>query len=167
MKNGHVYEHKGRVSSTTGIVNATTGSISCKATFPNPDGQLYSGVQGSVVLPDEMKGVIVVPQIAVVRLPHLSNYTDFAPLESDGAVNLIYTDSAQDLDKADLIILPGSKNTGGDLRWLRNCGLDTVLKRLAKKGTRILGICGGYQMLGENQSSQKTGKKCLVWAFFL
>ncbi len=68
MKNGHVYEHKGRVSSTTGIVNATTGSISCKATFPNPDGQLYSGVQGSVVLPDEMKGVIVVPQIAVVRL---------------------------------------------------------------------------------------------------
>ena len=89
-------------------------------------------------------------KIAVVRLPHLSNYTDFAPLESDGAVNLIYTDSAQDLDKADLIILPGSKNTGGDLRWLRNCGLDTVLKRLAKKGTRILGICGGYQMLGES-----------------
>ena len=89
-------------------------------------------------------------KIAVVRLPHLSNYTDFAPLESDGAVNLIYTDSSQDLDKADLIILPGSKNTGGDLRWLRNCGLDIVLKRLAKRGTRILGICGGYQMLGES-----------------
>ena len=89
-------------------------------------------------------------KIAVVRLPHLSNYTDFAPLESDGAVNLIYTDSTRDLDKADLIILPGSKNTGGDLRWLRNCGLDIVLKRLAKRGTRILGICGGYQMLGES-----------------
>ena len=89
-------------------------------------------------------------KIAVVRLPHLSNYTDFAPLESDGAVNLIYTQSAEDLDGADLIILPGSKNTGGDLRWLRRCGLDVVLKRLAKRGTRILGICGGYQMLGES-----------------
>ena len=89
-------------------------------------------------------------KIAVVRLPHLSNYTDFAPLESDGAVNLIYTQSAEDLDGADLIILPGSKNTGGDLRWLRRCGLDIVLKRLAKRGTRILGICGGYQMLGES-----------------
>ncbi|MBR1900179.1 MAG: cobyric acid synthase [Lachnospiraceae bacterium] len=89
-------------------------------------------------------------KIAVVRLPHLSNYTDFAPLESDGAVNLIYTQSAEDLDGADLIILPGSKNTGGDLRWLRRCGLDIVLKRLAGRGTRILGICGGYQMLGES-----------------
>lgn len=89
-------------------------------------------------------------KIAVVRLPHLSNYTDFSPLESDGAVNLIYTHRAEDLDGADLIILPGSKNTGGDLRWLRRCGLDIVLKRLAERGTRILGICGGYQMLGES-----------------
>ena len=89
-------------------------------------------------------------KIAVVRLPHLSNYTDFAPLESDGAVNLTYTQRAKDLDGADLIILPGSKNTGGDLRWLRRRGLDIVLKRLAKRGTRVLGICGGYQMLGES-----------------
>ena len=89
-------------------------------------------------------------KIAVVRLPHLSNYTDFAPLESDGAVSLVYTQRAEDLDGADLIILPGSKNTGGDLRWLRRCGLDIVLKRLAKRGTRVLGICGGYQMLGES-----------------
>ena len=89
-------------------------------------------------------------KIAVVRLPHLSNYTDFAPLESDDAVNLIYTDRAGDLYDADLIILPGSKNTGGDLRWLRNRGLDTALMRAAREGTGILGICGGYQMLGES-----------------
>ena len=89
-------------------------------------------------------------KIAVVRLPHLSNYTDFAPLESDDAVNLIYTQRAEDLYNADLIILPGSKNTGGDLRWLRSCSLVIILKRRAKEGTRILGICGGYQMLGES-----------------
>ena len=68
MKNGTEYPHKGRITSMTGVVNATTGSLSCKATFPNPDGYLYSGVQGTVVMPYEEKGVIVIPQIAVVRL---------------------------------------------------------------------------------------------------
>jgi len=68
MKNGTEYPHKGRISSMTGVVNAATGSLSCKATFPNPDGYLYSGVQGTVVMPYEEKGVIVIPQIAVVRL---------------------------------------------------------------------------------------------------
>jgi membrane fusion protein (multidrug efflux system) len=68
MKNGTEYPHKGRISSMTGVVNAATGSLSCKATFPNPDGSLYSGVQGTVVMPYEEKGVIVIPQNAVVRL---------------------------------------------------------------------------------------------------
>ena len=68
LKGGTEYQHKGRVSSITGVVNATTGTIACKATFPNPEGQLYSGVQGSIVFPDEMKDVMVVPQSAVVRL---------------------------------------------------------------------------------------------------
>ena len=68
MKNGTEYQHKGRVSSLTGMVNATTGTISCKATFPNPEGVLFSGIQGTVVLPYAVKDVIVVPQTAVVKL---------------------------------------------------------------------------------------------------
>ncbi len=68
MKNGTEYPIKGRITSLTGVVNATTGSLTCKAAFPNPDGQLYSGIQGTVVLPWEEKDVVVIPQTAVVRL---------------------------------------------------------------------------------------------------
>ena len=68
MKNGTEYPHKGRISSLTGVVNATTGSLACKATFPNPDGTLYSGIQGTVVLPYGRKAVMVIPQTAVVKL---------------------------------------------------------------------------------------------------
>ena len=68
MKNGTEYPLKGRISSLTGVVNATTGSLACKATFPNPDGVLYSGIQGTVVVPYSRKAVLVIPQAAVVRL---------------------------------------------------------------------------------------------------
>ena len=68
MKNGTEYPHKGRITSMTGVVNAATGSLSCKASFPNPNGHLYSGIQGTVVLPYSEKDVIVVPQNAVVKL---------------------------------------------------------------------------------------------------
>lgn len=68
MKNGTKYEHKGRVTRMTGVVNATTGTIAAKATFPNPTGLLYSGIQGTVVIPNDMKDVIVIPQVAVVKL---------------------------------------------------------------------------------------------------
>lgn len=68
MKNGTEYKHKGRVISVTGVVDEATGTITCKASFPNPDGQLYSGIQGSVVMPFHEKDVIVIPQNAVVRL---------------------------------------------------------------------------------------------------
>ncbi|MBO6188544.1 MAG: efflux RND transporter periplasmic adaptor subunit [Prevotella sp.] len=68
MKNGTEYPHKGRVVSITGVVNSETGSLTSKVSFPNPDGHLYSGIQGTVVMPFAEKGVIVVPQFAVVRL---------------------------------------------------------------------------------------------------
>ena len=68
LKNGTEYEHKGRISSATGMVNATTGTIACKATFPNPNGLLYSGIQGTVVMPSSKKDVMVIPQAAVLRL---------------------------------------------------------------------------------------------------
>ena len=68
MKNGTEYPHKGRITSMTGVVNAATGSLLCKASFPNPDGYLYSGIQGTIVLPYAEKDVIVIPQNAVVKL---------------------------------------------------------------------------------------------------
>ena len=68
FKNGAEYPLKGRITSVTGTVDRTTGTLTCKATFPNPDGGLYSGVQGTVVIPFDVKDVMVVPQNAVVRL---------------------------------------------------------------------------------------------------
>lgn len=68
LKSGTEYPLKGRLTSATGMVNATTGTIACKATFPNPDGSLYSGIQGTVVIPANRKDVMVIPQVAVVRL---------------------------------------------------------------------------------------------------
>jgi len=68
FKNGDAYSRKGRITSITGTVDRTTGALTCKATFPNPNGVLYSGVQGTVVLPMDVKDVMVVPQNAVVRL---------------------------------------------------------------------------------------------------
>ncbi len=68
MKNGTEYPHKGRITSMTGVVNAATGSLSCKASFPNPEGHLYSGIQGTIVLPFAERDVIVIPQNAVVSL---------------------------------------------------------------------------------------------------
>ena len=68
MKNGTEYPHKGRITSLTGVVDAATGSLGAKASFPNPDGHLFSGIQGTVVMPYSEKDVIVVPQVAVVKL---------------------------------------------------------------------------------------------------
>ena len=68
MKNGTEYPHKGRVTSLTGVVDAATGSLGVKASFPNPDGHLFSGIQGTVVLPFDEKDVMVIPQVAVVKL---------------------------------------------------------------------------------------------------
>ena len=68
MKNGTEYEYKGKITRATGVVNASTGTISLKATFPNPKGQLYSGMQGSIVIPIKEKAVMVIPQEAVVKL---------------------------------------------------------------------------------------------------
>lgn len=71
MKNGTEYKHKGRISSLTGMVNSVTGTIAVKATFPNPDGQLISGIQGTVVLPNEAKDAIVIPQVSVIKLQNM------------------------------------------------------------------------------------------------
>ena len=86
---------------------------------------------------------------AIIRLPHLSNFTDFMPLEQHPLMGVRYVSNAHELGAPDLILLPGTKNTVDDLLWLRQCGLETALLKLAAKGTPVLGVCGGYQMLGQ------------------
>jgi adenosylcobyric acid synthase len=86
--------------------------------------------------------------IAVIRLPRISNFTDFNALQAVEEVSLRYVDSVRGLGHPDLIILPGTKNTMGDLRWLRQCGLEAAIFRYASEGGAVIGICGGYQMLG-------------------
>ena len=87
--------------------------------------------------------------VAVVRLPHISNFTDFNALGRHPAVGLRYTDRPEDLGRPDLVILPGTKSTLADLDWLRRRGLDRAVLALAAAGTPVAGICGGYQMLGQ------------------
>ena len=87
--------------------------------------------------------------IAVIRLPRISNFTDFSALEIQEDVSLRYVETAASLGEPDLILLPGTKNTMGDLLWLRQCGLEAEILQAASKGTPVFGICGGYQMMGE------------------
>lgn len=86
--------------------------------------------------------------IAVIRLPHISNFTDFGAFDMMNEVSLRYVTKKSELGNPDVIILPGTKNTMYDLKWLRESGLEAVIWRLKDK-CRIIGICGGYQMLGE------------------
>lgn len=87
--------------------------------------------------------------IAVIHLPHISNFTDFNVFEGMKGVSLRYVKQARDLGKPDLIFLPGTKNTMSDLCWLRESGLEAAILRQAEIRTPVVGICGGYQMLGE------------------
>ncbi len=86
--------------------------------------------------------------VAVVLLRHLSNFTDFNVLERDPRVHLFYTNNTEDIQKADIIILPGSKSTIDDLYELRRNGVAQAIIRAHREGATILGICGGYQMMG-------------------
>ena len=86
--------------------------------------------------------------VAVVLLRHLSNFTDFDALERDPRVHLYYTSSANDTVDADIIVVPGSKNTMDDLCGLRRSGLAKAIIEGRKRGATVVGVCGGYQMLG-------------------
>ena len=90
--------------------------------------------------------------IAVIRLPHISNFTDFAPLERHPALGLRYVEREKELGMPDFLILPGTKNTMGDLMWMRQNGLEAAVRRLWEQEIPILGVCGGYQMLGRRLS---------------
>lgn len=86
--------------------------------------------------------------IAVVMLRYLSNYTDFNALEQDPRVHLFYTNNVDDINKADVIIIPGSKSTIADLAELRRNGVAKAVINAHRQGKTIIGICGGYQMMG-------------------
>ena len=87
-------------------------------------------------------------RVAVIRLPHLSNFTDFSPLEEHPSIGIYYVNRPDELGDPDLLILPGTKNTMDDLRWLWESGLAEAILACAGRGTPVLGVCGGYQMLG-------------------
>ena len=86
--------------------------------------------------------------VAVVRLKHISNFTDFQSLALQPGVRVRYANTAKELEGADLIVLPGTKNTIEDLIDLRNRGMDAAIIRHARSEGMVIGVCGGYQMLG-------------------
>ncbi len=106
--------------------------------LPEEDGMFDDGASGP------REGV----RIAVIAFPQISNLDEFQPLRNCAGVRLNWARSAADVDGADWIVLPGSKHTGTDLAWLRAQGLFDAVQRHAARGGRVLGICGGLQMLG-------------------
>lgn len=88
--------------------------------------------------------------MAVIRLPRISNFTDFNMFETIEGISLRYVSSVKELGNPDVILLPGTKNTIEDLVWLRESGLETMVHKHVASGKLLFGICGGYQMLGES-----------------
>ena len=110
-------------------------------------------------LPDEDATSLEIPKldvdkvdavdIAVIHLPHISNFDDFDPLKREGGVNLRFVRTLAELGNPNAIILPGTKSTIADLDWLRDQGLDRAIVTFAEDGGTVVGICGGYQILGQ------------------
>ena len=103
-------------------------------------------------------------RIGVVRLPHISNYTDFDPLEREPGVDLFYLNDPALVAGCDLLLLPGSKSTLADLAWLQKGGLAAAIADLHAAGGTIAGICGGYQMLGLSLSDPQRSESELTFA---
>jgi adenosylcobyric acid synthase len=116
---------------------------------------LQSGKKGSIKENEDVR-------IAVIHLPLISNYTDFDPLEMEENVSLIYARHPEDLKGSSIIIIPGTKNTIEDLLWLKKNGFDKAIRKNLKDGSTLVGICGGYQMLGtriEDPQEVESGHK--------
>ena len=90
--------------------------------------------------------------IAVIRLPRLSNFTDFNALDQKSLSGVRYVETTAELGSPDLIVIPGTKSTTADLLWLRQSGLESEILKHASRGGPVLGVCGGYQMLGRTLS---------------
>ncbi|MBF0101204.1 MAG: cobyric acid synthase, partial [Desulfobacterales bacterium] len=90
------------------------------------------------------------PCIGVIRLPHIANFTDIDPLLHIKGLNVVFLETVQSLDMLKALIIPGSKNTRNDLNWLHETGWGVCIQQYITQGGYILGICGGYQMLGRS-----------------
>lgn len=114
---------------------------------------IYIEEEDSVVL-DQKKRTAVEGKVnvAVVLLNQMSNFTDFNALQHDERVNLYFSDQIKELEKADIIILPGSKNTIKDLNTIKAKGIDQLVVKMHAQGKTVIGICGGYQMMGKSIS---------------
>ena len=103
---------------------------------------------------DETKRGLI--DIAVIRLPHISNFTDFNVFDEYEEVSVRFVKSVRELGEPDIIMLPGSKSTIADMKWVREKGLDVAIRKYAAKGGPVIGICGGFQMLGEDISDPES-----------
>jgi len=157
-----------RASGLGAIVNRFRGDLSL---FANPQQWIEPHAPGFAVLgtlpfrsdlqPEEEDGLSSDDAVrgtgdvmAWVRFPHLSNLTDCQPWWADTGVQLRWVVTAQQLQGARVVVLPGTKNTLADLRWLRASGLADAIVAAARRGALIIGVCGGYQMLGESLSDE-------------
>lgn len=104
--------------------------------------------------PEKQGGQSPSVKVGVIKLPYVSNFTDFMPLEMEGDVELTYIQDPKDCENQDLLIIPGSKNTLHDRRFLMERGFDEKIYRQVKQGTLVIGICGGYQILGRTLGDQ-------------
>jgi adenosylcobyric acid synthase len=105
--------------------------------------------------PADLAGGSGVLDVAAVRLPTISNFTDLEPLANHPAVGLRWVDRPEALGNPDLLVIPGAKDTLADLRWLRGRGLDRAVVAAAARTIPVLGICGGYQLLGESITDEQ------------
>ena len=108
--------------------------------------------EDSVVI-ENLKSVSVtdddLPSIAVIRIPHISNFTDFDPISRIPGVNFHFIEKPQEISLFKAVIIPGSKNTCSDLKWLKKIGWSDKIISYVNNGGHILGICGGYQIMGK------------------
>lgn len=93
-------------------------------------------------------------KICVVHLPHISNFDDFDPLKYERGVRLIFTKNPAELEHCRAILIPGTKNTMDDLEWLKQSGMEAAILARHQAGTPVVGICGGYQIMGERLSEK-------------
>ncbi len=118
--------------------------------LPEEDTLALSGLALSGLAASDLHRTAPPLDIAIIRLPHLSNFDDFDPLKREPGVQVRFVGALAQLGRPAVVVLPGAKNTLDDLQWLQQSGIAARVCQLAEQGTVVVGICGGYQMLGRS-----------------